>query len=160
VRDVNRLNWALIVLGALMVLLEVVLGAISGFDLLLLGSAVLLGGVIGLVTGSAAVGVATAGILALLYLFVGRRRVRGRLNRPSIPSNTDALLGRNVRVVERITADHPGRVKFEGEEWRAHVEGPLHDPIEPGETVRVSRIDGVTMFVARTPAAPPGSAAH
>jgi len=140
-----------------MVLLEVVLGAITGFDLLLLGSAVLLGGVLGLITGSSAVGVATAGVLALLYVFIGRRRVRGRLNRPSIPSNTDALLGRNVRVVERISTDHVGRVKIEGEEWRAQVEGPLRDPIEPGETVRVTRIDGVTLLVARVPAAAPGS---
>jgi membrane protein implicated in regulation of membrane protease activity len=154
---VNRLNWALIVLGALMVLLEVVLGAITGFDLLLLGSAMLLGGALGLLTGSSAVGVATAGILALLYVFVGRRYVRGKLQRHSIPSNTDALLGRTVRVVERITAEHPGRVKFEGEEWRAHVEGPLHEPIEAGENVRVSRIDGVTLFVARAPVAPPGA---
>lgn len=157
-RSVNRLNWALIVLGAFMVLLEVVLGAITGFDLLLLGSAVLLGGAIGLLAGSPAVGVATAGILALLYVFVGRSRVRSKLKRPSIPSNTDALLGRTVRVVERITAEQPGRVKYEGEEWRAQVEGPLPDAIEPGETVRVSRIDGVTMLVVRAPKSPPGSA--
>ena len=36
------INWILIVAGALLILLEVILGAISGFDFLLIGSANLL----------------------------------------------------------------------------------------------------------------------
>ncbi len=42
-------NWALIVAGALLILVEVALGGFAGFDLVLIGSAFLLGGGIGLV---------------------------------------------------------------------------------------------------------------
>lgn len=140
-------NWVLIVLGACLILLEVLLGAISGFDFLLLGSAILLGGALGLLTGSPAVGVAAAGALALLYVFVGRRRVRHSLKRPDIPSNTDALLGKPVEVVAAIHADRPGRIKFEGEEWRACIESNENEAFEVGSRVRVRRIDGVTVYV-------------
>ena len=85
------LNWILIVVGALLILLEVVLGAVSGFDFLLIGSAILLGGVLGVATKSASIGLATGGILALVYVFVGRKKIRSRLARHNLPSNTDAL---------------------------------------------------------------------
>jgi membrane protein implicated in regulation of membrane protease activity len=151
-------NWFLIVAGAVLILVEVLLGAASGFDFLLIGSAVLLGGALGLGVSSTPVGLATAGVLSLLYVFVGRRRIRGRLRRPGIPSNTDALLGREVMVVEAITAERAGRIKVEGEEWRALVDGPPPEPTPPspktgqepvavGSKVRVSRVDGVTVYV-------------
>ena len=101
----NPINWILIIVGAVLVLLEVLLGAISGFDFLLLGSAILLGGVLGIFTGNGVVGLAAAGVLSLLYVFVGRKRIRNRLKRPSLPSNTDALIGRTAIVSEAITSD-------------------------------------------------------
>lgn len=140
-------NWVLIVLGACLILLEVLLGAISGFDFLLLGSAILLGGALGLLTGTPAVGVATAGILALVYVFVGRRKVRHSFKRLDIPSNIDVLLGRTVEVVEPIRVDRPGRIKHEGEEWRACLASEAAGAIEAGSRVRVRRVDGVTVFV-------------
>jgi membrane protein implicated in regulation of membrane protease activity len=141
-------NWILVVLGAVMILVEVLLGAATGFDFLLLGSAVLAGGVLGLLTGSTTLGIAAAGVLSLLYVAVGRRHVRARLGRQNIPSNTDALLGKTVRVVEAIGPERPGRIKHEGEEWRAEPAAPVAAPIETGSNVRVVRIDGVTVFVA------------
>jgi membrane-bound serine protease (ClpP class) len=152
-------NWFLIVGGAVLILLEVVLGAASGFDLLLIGSAVLVGGVLGLVTGSSSIGFATAGVLALLYVFLGRRRIKRRLVRPGMESNTDALLGRTARVVEAITEARPGRIQMEGEEWRAQVAPPQRGPIEAGRTVRVIRIDGVTVFVEPAEGSTGGSVA-
>lgn len=144
----NPINWILIIVGAVLVLLEVLLGAISGFDFLLLGSAILVGGVLGLFTGNGILGVAAAGVLSLLYVFVGRKRIRNRLKRPSLPSNTDALIGRTVLVTETITSDRPGRIKAEGEEWRAHIAGSHPGPFDVGRKVVVSRIDGVTAFVS------------
>ncbi len=141
-----QLNWILIVVGAVLILLEVILGAISGFDFLLIGSAILLGGVLGLLTKSAALGIATAGVFALLYVFLGRKKIRAKLGRQHLPSNTDVLLGSEARVTEPIGPDRAGRVRFEGEEWRAL-------PVQAGETlasgtrVRIERIDGVTVYV-------------
>ncbi len=149
-------NWALIVLGAVLVLLEVVMGAISGFDFLLIGTALLAGGALGLLFHSPALGVAAAGLLSLVYVFIGRRRIRARLQRPGIPSNTDALLGREARVCERIAPDRPGRVKLEGEEWRAVAEDPACGELEVGRIVTVRRIDGVTVRVIPVEPAPAG----
>jgi len=71
----HPVNWILVVAGAILVLLEVLLGALGGFDLLLLGCAILLGGVAGILSGTPIVGVAAAAILSLLYITVGRRRI-------------------------------------------------------------------------------------
>ncbi len=68
-------NWILIIGGAVLILVEVLLGAATGFDFLLIGSALLLGGLLGLLLQSAPLGVAAAGVLALAYVFFGRRRV-------------------------------------------------------------------------------------
>ena len=141
------INWLLVIAGAVLVLIEIILGAVTGFDLVLIGSALLLGGILGLLTKSAALGTAAAGLLALLYVFVGRKRIRNRLARPGMSSNTDAVLGRTARVVEAITADRPGRIKLEGDEWRAALDRPDSGTLELGRTVRVVRIDGVTAFV-------------
>ena len=141
-------SWLFVIAGAVLILLEVVIGAASGFDFLLIGSAILLGGLLGLVTGSPAAGVATAGVLSLLYIFVGRRKIRSRLQgHTGTASNVDALLGRTVRVTERIEGPHAGRVKLEGEEWRAQLDQAGAGPLEPGQNARVTRIDGVTAYV-------------
>ena len=144
------INWILVIVGAVLVLIEIILGAVTGFDLVLIGSAVMLGGILGLLVKSATLGTAAAGLLALLYVFVGRKRIRSRLARPGMSSNTDAILGKTARVVETITADRPGRIKFEGDEWRAALDRPESGTIDLGQTVRVVRIDGVTAFVEAT----------
>ena len=150
----RSINWILIILGAALILMEVLLGAVSGFDFLLIGSAVLVGGILGIVTGSPAIGVAVAGLLSLAYVFLGRKRIRARLRRPGLPSNTDVLLGRTVLVSEPIAHDRAGRIKYEGEEWRAMAEGDA--PIGAGSSVRVVRIEGVTVIVAPIETAPAG----
>jgi membrane protein implicated in regulation of membrane protease activity len=140
-------NWILIIGGAVLILIEVLLGAATGFDFLLIGSALLLGGLFGLLLKSASLGVAAAGVLALAYVFFGRRHVRSRFGRPNMPSNTDSLIGKTVRVVEPIRAGHPGRVKHEGEEWRAESARPSATVLDTGTEARIVRIDGVTVFV-------------
>ena len=150
----RSINWILIILGAALILMEVLLGAVSGFDFLLIGSAVLVGGILGIVTGSPAIGIAVAGLLSLAYVFLGRKRIRARLRRPGLPSNTDVLLGRTVLVSEPIAHDRAGRIKYEGEEWRAMAEGDA--PIGAGSSVRVVRIEGVTVIVAPIETAPAG----
>ena len=152
----SSLNWVLVVLGALLILLEIVLGAISGFDFLLIGSAMLVGGLLGLAVQSVGVGTATAGILALAYVFLGRRRIRDRLGRRNIPTNTDALLGREAHVVDPITSERAGRVRIDGEEWRAQLANGSDGALEIGRTACVERIAGVTLYVA--PKATGGSA--
>ncbi len=81
----HPVSWILIVVGAVLVLLEVLLGALSGFDLLLLGCGILLGGVAGVLSGSWIVGVAVAAILTLFYVIVGRRRIHRKRPAAHLP---------------------------------------------------------------------------
>lgn len=143
----KTVNIVLIVLGAVLILIEVVLGAISGFDFLLIGSCILLGGILGLVSGLPLLGVVAAGVLSLVYLLVGRKKIRQKLRRPGVPSNTDALIGKTARVTETITSDRAGRVKLEGEEWRAVLENPLRGALAAGGSVRIVRVEGVAVYV-------------
>lgn len=140
-------NWALVIVGAILILLEVMAGGFAGFDLVLIGSAFILGGVGGLVFQSATVGIVLAAVFCLAYIFLGRRWVRSRMLRPSIPSNTDALLGRKAMVTARIAPHAPGRVKLDDEEWRALATEAETAVFEAGTEVTIDSVDGVTLRV-------------
>lgn len=60
-------------------------------------------------------------------------------------SNVSALLGRQGIVIEPITADRPGYVKIDGDEWRAvTADGSM---IERGETVRITAMNSIIVTV-------------
>ncbi len=140
-------NWVLIIAGAVMILVEVALGGFAGFDLVLIGSTFVIGGGVGMWTGSAGVGITTASILCVAYVAVGRRFVRRRMHTPNVRTNTDALLGREAIVVHRIAPHAPGQVKVNDEVWRANVAPDSTRTLEPGERVTVSGVEGVTLQV-------------
>ena len=142
-------NWVLVVAGAIMVLVEVVLGGFAGFDLVLIGSSFVLGGALGLVTGSVAAGFVTASVLCVLYIVAGRRWVRARLKRPGLASNTDALIGQRALVTQALATHQPGQVSLRGEVWRASPAADEPGPLEPGTEVMVESVDGVTLTVRR-----------
>jgi membrane protein implicated in regulation of membrane protease activity len=78
-------SWILIVVGAILVILEFLLGAMSGFDLLLLGAAILVGGIVGILSGTPVAGIATAVVLSIVYATFGRRRIHRRRPVPRFP---------------------------------------------------------------------------
>ena len=92
------------------------------------------------------VAVAVAGIL----LGVARPWAKSRFSkRPEgITMGTAGYIGRSAFVLETVT-QHGGRVKVGGETWTAKSSDP--EPHEPGEEVRVVRIDGATAVVTRVP---------
>jgi membrane protein implicated in regulation of membrane protease activity len=143
----NFWNWVLMVAGAVLVLIEVALGGFAGFDLVLIGSAFVLGGGIGLALNNPMIGFATAAVLCLAYIGVGRRIVRARWHTGRTASNTDALLGREALVLERVAAHAPGQVKVNDEVWRAELATDIAGPLEPGSRVTVAGINGVTLQV-------------
>jgi membrane protein implicated in regulation of membrane protease activity len=143
----NWVNWSLVIGGVFLVVLEVVLGTITGFDLALIGVSLVAGGAIGLLTGSTKIGLFAAGAFALLYLAFLRRRIRSKLMSPNQPMNTDSLVGKHALVTERIAPHAPGMVRVGDELWRAAVPSGDQTAIEPGSTVTVVSIDGVTLSV-------------
>ena len=62
----NGVNWLLIIGGLICVIIELALGALTGLDLALVGGSLTIGGVIGLLAGSARIGLLAGGVLALV----------------------------------------------------------------------------------------------
>jgi membrane protein implicated in regulation of membrane protease activity len=141
------LNWLLIIGGAVCILAEVAMGGFAGFDLVLVGSAVALGGIIGLVVTNPITGPIVAAILSLLYIALGRRWVRARLQHKTVASNADALVGQSGLVTQRIAEHHAGQVKVKDEVWRAAPVRGAAGPFETGTVVVVEEVDGVTLLV-------------
>lgn len=145
----NSVNWTLIIAGVLAIIGEVLLGAATGLDLALIGIALAAGGALGLAFASTKVGLFSAGALAFIYLAFLRRRIRSKLSSPNKPTNVDALLGRTAVVTERIAPHAAGAVRLGDELWRATLKDETTGAaaIEPGATVVVDSVEGVTLKV-------------
>jgi membrane protein implicated in regulation of membrane protease activity len=143
----NSVNWILIIAGALAIVAEVVLGVVTGFDLAIMGLALMAGGGLGLAFGSAKVGLFAAGAFAFVYLAFFRRTVKSRLTGPNRPTNIDVVLGKTGLVTERIAPHAPGIVRVGDELWRAALADENAAAKEPGATVVVDSVEGVTLKV-------------
>ena len=143
----NVLNWLLIAGGGAMVIAELLLGAVTGFDLLLTGVALVAGGALGLALGSAKVGLLASGVLALVYYVFLRRWLRSRLAAQNQPTNVDAVVGRMGVVTVRVAEHATGQVKVDDEVWRAVLASGASGVREPGQTVKIEAVDGVTLQV-------------
>jgi len=140
-------NWVLVVGGAVLILVEVAFGGFAGFDLVLIGSAFLLGGGIGMLAHSPVIGLVVASVLCVGYIAVGRRWVRARLKDKTVLSNADALLGERAVVQTRVAEHAPGQVKVRDEVWRAVPAPGAGGPFDEGAVVTVEGVDGVTLRV-------------
>lgn len=143
----NWVNWLLVIGGVVCVIAELLLGAVTGFDLALIGVSLAAGGAIGLWFESTRVGLFSAGALALIYFAFLRRWLRHKLTPTSQATNVDAVIGQTGVVTVRIAPHAPGQVKVGDEVWRAELAQPDGAAREPGEQVTVEGIDGVTLKV-------------
>lgn len=140
-------NYLLIALGGLMVVAELALGAATGFDFALLGVAVAAGGAVGLFFNSIKVGLFAAGALSFVYFVFFRKWIRSKLTATGRPTIVDAVIGRTAIVTVRIAPHEPGQVKVNDEIWRAALAAGTDGAREPGASVRVEAIEGVTLIV-------------
>jgi membrane protein implicated in regulation of membrane protease activity len=143
----NWVNWLLIIIGIVCVIVELALGALTGFDLALIGGSLAIGGGIGFLLDSAKIGLLAAGGLSLVYLAVFRSWLKARLNVKEHATNVDAVVGKTGVVTKRIAAQEPGMVKLGSEVWRAELAGPGDAALEAGVTVQVESVEGVTLKV-------------
>jgi len=143
----NRVNWLLVIGGIVCVIIELALGALTGFDLALLGASLAVGGGIGLLTGSAKIGLLAAGVLALLYLAGFRSWLKTKLTVKDQASNVDAVVGKTGVVTKRIAVREPGMVKVGAEIWRAELTGGDDVARDAGAVVVVQSVEGVTLRV-------------
>lgn len=65
-----------------------------------------------------------------------------------VKTNADALVGRRAVATERIEGElHPGRVKVDGDDWKAVSLGA--EPIEVGDAVEITAINSVILTVKK-----------
>jgi len=143
----NSANWMLVILGIVCVIAELALGVMTGFDLALVGASLIAGGIVGLVFGSANVGLLSTAVLAFLYFALFRRWLKAKLQVRHQPSNVDAVIGRTGIVTKRIAPQDCGIVKVGSEEWRAELAQQDAAALEPGAEIKVLSIEGVTLKV-------------
>jgi membrane protein implicated in regulation of membrane protease activity len=143
----NWVNWLLVILGFVCVIIELALGAVTGFDLALVGASLAAGGAIGLFAASAKIGMLAGGALALLYFAVFRSWLKSKLSVRDQVSNVDAVLGKTGVVTKRIAPRDAGLVKVGAEEWRAELLNVEDTTREVGATVTVRSVEGVTLKV-------------
>ncbi|MEO6509289.1 MAG: NfeD family protein [Patescibacteria group bacterium] len=138
-------NYLLVLLGIIAITLEVLLGAPTGFDLLLLGLIFVIGGGVGILTMNFSFALGVIIILSFLYIFLARRIIKDKLSVTTRKTNIDNLIGQKATVLKQISADKPGQVKVEGEIWRAEAD----DTIEAAKQVTIESVSGVTLKVSR-----------
>ena len=143
----NWVNWLLVIIGIACVIAELALGALTGFDLALVGASLAVGGTAGLLFGSAKAGLLASAALALVYLVIFRRWLKSKFVVKSHPTNADAVLGKIGIVTKRIAPREAGIVKLGDEFWRAELTDVKELPRDAGAEVRVESVEGVTLKV-------------
>lgn len=134
-----------VVLGLLMILAELVIGIQTGFDLLLIGSIMVISGFVGLLTGNELLMLLLATGLSILYIAVGRKRIRRKITTVTKKTNIDRLVGSTGTVVRDINPDTAGIVRVDDERWRASAEEVLYE----GDPIVIEAIEGVTVIVRK-----------
>lgn len=148
-------EWIILYLGLFAIILELFLGVSTGFDLLIIGAALLIGGAVGVVTENWQIGLAVSSILALGYIMLGRKYLRRSLTVVTTSTNIDRIVGLDAIVTRPIEEGLVGQVIVDGEVWRAQS---LSD-LDVGSQVRVASVEGVTLNVIPAPLTKPKRAA-
>jgi membrane protein implicated in regulation of membrane protease activity len=142
-------NWAWLIaigVGLVLIILELLLGIDTGLDLVFIGTALGLGGLITLAFNSWVWTAIVAGIICVLYVILGRRYIHRRTAIASTKTNIDTIIGKTGIVEQDISLDKDGIVKVGNEQWRARSEAA----IKAGEAITVTGVTGVTLNVIKT----------
>lgn len=145
IEDWFTIQHIFVVVGLLLILAELFVGIQSGFDLVLIGSILIVSGLLGVITDSAALAMILATVLSIVYIALGRRYVKERVTVVAKKTNIDKLIGATALVVREITPEKPGIVRFNDEDWRATADEVLYER----DAVTIRSIDGVTLIVER-----------
>jgi len=134
----------IVVLGLILVFAELFIGVQSGFDLVVIGSILVLSGLLGTVS-SMTVTLIMATVLAVVYFIFGRKTLKSRLVITTKKTNIDKLIGKTGVVIRSLTPDTPGLVRLDDEDWRATSNTTLFEK----DKVMVESIEGVTLKVIK-----------
>jgi len=137
---------AFVIVGLLFALMELILGIETGLDLVFIGSAFVIGGLVTWPFQSWILTVIATGILCLAYIALGRRYIHRWAVTGKSRTNIDAIIGRQGIVLRNIAKNSDGLVKVGNEQWRARAE----EDINKGDEITVTGVSGVTLIVKKT----------
>jgi len=141
-------NWAWLIfvgIGLVLVILELFIGIDTALDLVFIGTAFVLGGLITLAMNNWVWTAIVTGIICALYVFIGRRYIHRRVAVDAAKTNIDTIIGKTGIVQQDIESAKDGIVKVGNEEWRARAD----ETIGSGEKVTVMGVSGVTLIVKK-----------
>lgn len=131
--------------GLVFILLELLVGIDTGLDLVFVGTAFLIGGLVSWPFKLWAVTVIVTAVICVLYVFLGRKYVHKWTAVKLEKTNIDAVIGSSGIVLKDITRHNVGRVKVGNEQWRARAE----ENISEGNEITVTGVAGTTLTVEK-----------
>jgi membrane-bound serine protease (ClpP class) len=106
-----------------------------------------------LTTGGVSLGVAAAGTVPFAILTVVLMRLVLRSRKWRKATGREELIGLNGVVTAPLQAGAEGMVRVHGELWRAESS----QPVQEGKTVRVTKVQGLKLYVEPAEAASPAT---
>lgn len=134
---------AVVILGLIFILAEIFLGIEAGFDLIIIGSILVVAGLTGTTFASLPTTLILSIAMVLIYMILGRKIIKNKLSTHHVRTNTDNLIGSQAIVIKAIKPHHPGQVKVHDEIWRASSDTSLPQ----NSQVTIVRINGITLEV-------------
>ncbi|MFC2122397.1 NfeD family protein [Bacteroidota bacterium] len=134
-----------VIVGLLLVLLELIVGVETGLDLVFIGSAFILGGLVTLPFHSWPLTLIITSVICVAYVVLGRRYVHRWTAVRKSRTNIDAIVGRTGVVLQSIAKNLDGRVKVGNEDWKASAT----EEIEKGDEIVVTGVSGATLIVGK-----------
>jgi membrane protein implicated in regulation of membrane protease activity len=139
--------WLLFIgVGLALMILELLLGIDTGLDMVFIGTALVLGGLVTLALHSWVWTAVVSGVICLAYVFIGRRYIHRRTAVAASKTNIDLIIGKLGTVEQEIRRGSDGLVKVGNERWRARSD----ETIAAGEEITVTGITGVTLSVKKS----------
>lgn len=138
--------WTL--LGLLLIASEMV---IPGFVIFFFGSGAIITGILSAIIPGLSGSFGLQGfiwILSSILSFSFFRKKFARIFKGTILNReTDTNVGRTVKVIEAISPDKPGRVRYQGTSWKAIS---YTESFEPGTNVDIIKEENLTFIVSGT----------
>ena len=135
-----------VIVGLLFVLLELIVGVETGLDLVFIGSAFIVGGLVSWPFHSWLLTIIVTSVICVAYVAIGRRYIHWWTAVRGEKTNIDAIIGRGGIVLQNIARNVDGLVKVGNEEWRARAE----EDINKGDGIVVTGVSGATLIVEKT----------
>ena len=131
--------------GLFFILLELLLGIDTGLDMVFIGTAFLIGGLITWPFKLWGVTIIITAVICVLYVFLGRKYVHKWIAVKPEKTNIDTVIGSSGIVLKDIKRNTVGRVKVGNENWRAKADEVIHE----GDEIVVTGVAGATLTVKK-----------